>query len=105
MRGQISFEFLLIFSISLVLFSTLASVLLSEQENLEQASLDFHKINSVKKASFAVSIWLNNGRIYPLDFSSENIFFRMENDHFLVFYNDEVIEVEGVFDYDNSEPL
>ncbi len=93
------------FSISLILFSTLASVLLSEQEKLQQTRADLQKITAVKRASFAASLWLNNGRIYPLDFSSENIFFRMENDLFLVFYNGEVIEIEGVFDYDEAEPL
>ncbi|MBU0526901.1 MAG: hypothetical protein ABH983_06040 [Candidatus Micrarchaeota archaeon] len=105
MRGQISLEFLLMFSISLVLFSTLASVLIVEQEKLQDAHADLQKITAVKQASFAASLWLNNGRIYPLDFSSENIFFRIENDRFLVVYNMEVIEIEGVFDYEKSEPL
>jgi len=105
MRGQVSLEFLLMFSISLVLFSILGSVLLLEQEKLQQTSVDFQKISAVKRASFTVSLWLNNGQIYPLDFSSENIFFRMENDHFLVFHNGEIIETDGVFDYDDAEPL
>ena len=59
----------------------------------------------MKKAARTVEVWINDRMAADLDFYEENISFRIENGRFLVRHMGEIIEVEGVFEYDKTEPV
>ncbi len=105
MRAQVTVEFLMIFTATLLMVSLLSSALIAQHERVKETAEDLQRINAVKKAARTVEAWLNSGMVTDLDFYDEDIRFRVEGDRFLVMHDGKVIEVEGVFSHEDTEPL
>ena len=105
MRAQVTAEFLVIFTATLLMISILSSALIAQHEGIEGTAEDLRRIEAVKKAARTVELWLNDGMVTGLDFYDEGISFRVEGDRFLVMHEGDVIEVEGIFSYEREEPI
>jgi len=105
LKAQVTAEFLFVFTATIILISVLASALIAQHEKAKETVVDFQRISNVKKAARTVEVWLNDRMITDLDFQEENISFRIEDDRFLVRHKGEIIEIEGVFEYDGTEPV
>jgi hypothetical protein len=101
---SLSVEFLLSFAATLALVFILVSALEAQHSSILASMENQVQIAKAKKAARTVESWLNNGRMTELDFTNENLSFRIE-ERFIVDYNSRVIEVEGVFRDDPAEPV
>jgi hypothetical protein len=104
-KGQASVEFLFAFAATIMLISIISAALLSHKASLEEKEEEVEKIAAVESAARTIEAALSTGMDLEFDFSKENISYTAEEDRFLVSYKGEVIEVKGVFAYEDSEPV
>lgn len=100
----LTIEFLVCFLAATALAFILTSALIAEHEDVMRSMEARHDISKAKNAARTIESWLNNGRITTLDFTEENITFRIE-ERLIISHEEELIEVEGVFVNEKSEPV
>ena len=101
----VTIELLIIFAATLAVISVLSSALIVQKDKVQDSLEDYSKVRKVRDAARTVEIWMNNGMMSSLDFYDENISFRIEGGRFFARYEGKVIEVEGVFLHEDSEPI
>jgi hypothetical protein len=104
MLGQAGAEALLLFIASLMVVSILAMAVLSRAGQARAEGAESGKIMAASAASMAVSAACSSGLNMSTDLSREGILFSVENGRLHVPYGSGVIEMDGVFLYDATEP-
>ncbi|MFH1520801.1 MAG: hypothetical protein ABID61_04095 [Candidatus Micrarchaeota archaeon] len=93
-------EFLFVVLVSLILIMLFTSAILSQISSARSAAKYTEQINSAESIALAVDSALNCG--ITTEFSD---FFTIEQNKLHMKYEGKIIEVGGVFIYDNSEPI
>lgn len=97
-------ELLASFAGAAALVFILSAALIAQHDGILDSIEKRHEISKARQAARVVESWLNNGRIGKLDFGDENVTFRVE-ERLIMAYKGKLIEVEGVFVDDRSEPV
>jgi hypothetical protein len=105
MKGQATVEFLFAFTAVILIVSVISTALLLHKEKLEQKAEDLEQIVVAESAARTVEAALNTGIDLEFDFSDENISYSAEANRFLVSYKGKIIEIKGVYVYEDSEPV
>ena len=105
LAGQVSVEFLLMFTAALALISMLASAILSQNDSAKTKLDDFAMINLAEGSARAVEAVERSGSDMRLDMHDERVRYRIENGRFYVEHEGKLIEVGGVFSEDDAEPV
>ena len=100
----VTIEFLVSFLAAISLVFILSSALMEQHGEIMESMKKRHEISRVKGVARDIESWLNNGRIISSEFGGGNLTFRIE-ERLIVSYGDKVIEAEGVFVNDLSEPV
>ncbi len=105
LRGQVSLEFLLIFTATLAVVSMMAAAIIAQSEAAEGKIGEAEAINKAGCAAAAVEAVLDAGGGMEFDFRDEGISYSVEKGKFHVRYRGKMIEVKGVFADDGAEPV
>ncbi len=105
MRAQATIEFLFVFAATITVVSVFAAAVLAQNEKARDKIYDMERIHRAESAARAVEAWMNTGIDMKFSFYRENVSYRIEGDSFHVNHEGSVIEIKGVFESDDLEPL
>ncbi|MBU0591995.1 hypothetical protein KKF81_04550 [Candidatus Micrarchaeota archaeon] len=105
LKAQVSIEFMFGFLAMLMAVSLIGGSLIAQNQGIIEKINDFERINQASAAAAAVQAWLNSGIDMYFDFRDENIAYQIENGRFHVEHESETIEIDGIFEVDNNEPI
>ncbi|MEW6035027.1 MAG: hypothetical protein AB1529_00300 [Candidatus Micrarchaeota archaeon] len=105
MRGQATIEFMLVFALSLAAVSLIAASLRSMDEGLRGKADDLEQISRAEAAARALEAMHNAGGRMTFDFREEGVSYSVERGRFHSSHEGKVIEIGGVFENDDSEPV
>lgn len=105
MRAQATVEFLFVFAATITVMSMLAAVVLDQNGKAQEKITDMERIHKAESAARAVEAWMNTGIEMKFGFHKENVSYRIEGSSFHVTHNGSVIEIRGIFESDDLEPL
>ncbi len=103
-RGQLTLEFLILFVAALALLSILAGSLASLGAKAGANGNDHQGVMGARSLAQAVQSSCSAGMNMSSDFSRFGIPYSVEGGHFHAGRGSRVIELEGLFDYDGTEP-
>lgn len=103
MKAQISLEFMFVFCLELIVLSTIGASLLAQHEQAQGKADDMGEVLKAESAARAVEAWLGTGM--DMRFGFDDVSYRVENGTFRMWHGGDIIEIEGVFDGDTTEPL
>lgn len=104
-KGQSIVEFQLSFVAALLAVAMLAGALSAHKEALEAKTMDMKRINTVESAARAIEAAANTGIQTDFDLADQNVSYAAEENRIYVYYGEDVIEINGVFDGEELEPL
>jgi len=103
--ASLTLEAMFAFLALLALISSLGGEMMAQAHDAQERAEGVGGKMGAEAAARAVEAMLNSGADLRFDFRSEGVRYSLENGRFHVLYGDKVIEVEGVYADDDSEPL
>ena len=103
MRAQISLEFMLVFCLNLMALSIIGASLLMQHDGAKGKADEVAEVLKAESAARAVEAWLDCGM--DMRFQLKGVSYRVENGTFRMWHDNDIIEIEGIFDGDETEPL
>ena len=100
MKGQLTIEFLLSFGLTLILLSILITALIDQTKVAREKIAETDLISKISDEKMAAEIAFETNSKFQSSF-----IYRIENGRFIVFYNEKLIDLGGVFLDDKNEPV